>query len=185
MTSPEARPSAAGVFVVRDPAVYTSLEKLLAPHRVTAVAAPGSNEVSEALHDRARRAETAAAHAERDLDSTRQQLQDALAKLTEDRDTRGATAPAECAERDLAETRRQLEEAKEEIAKLAARPDGRRPTVSAQRLKDQQAFAALAERMDRAALSQSKSVAAALRESAKGVRCEIAILYGSAERKAS
>lgn len=187
MTSPEVpeRTDAANVFVVRDPAVCAALEKLLAPHRVTAIAAPESNDLSEVLQERARRAETAAARAERDLDATRQQIQDALAELVAVKDFREAKATAERDERANAETRQQLEEAQAQVAKLAARPDGRRPTVSALRLKDQEAFAALADRLDREAMSQSQTPAAVLRIASKAVRDEIAVIYGNAERKAS
>lgn len=184
------RPTAAGVFVVRDPAVCAALERVLAPHRATAVAAPESNDMAEVLQERALRAETAAAHAERDLDATRQQLQDVVAELAAVKDFREAKATAQRDEKEFTQLRRQLEEARAEIAKLAARPDGRRPdgrrpTVSALRLKDQEAFAQLADRMDREALSQSKTVAGVLRTAAKSVRDEIAIVYGTPERKAS
>lgn len=187
MTSSETpdRPTAAGVFVVRDPAVCAALERVLAPHRATAVAAPESNDMAEVLQERALRAETAAAHAERDLDATRQQLQDVVAELAAVKDFREAKATAQRDEKEFTQLRRQLEEARAEIAKLAARPDGRRPTVSALRLKDQEAFAELADRMDREALSQSKTVAGVLRTAAKSVRDEIAIVYGHADRAAS
>lgn len=214
MTSSERpnRPAAAGVFVVRDPEVCAALETMLAPHRTDRAQSPAEDgsaavdglmaaaaihaaglagtdptgfspettvegllthvhvhafaagkasgrteastagcERAEEIQDRARRAEAAVAHAERDVENTREDLKKELAK----------------------------------IAELEARPSGRRPTVSAQRQKDQAAFADLAARMDREALSQTKTPAAVLRTAAQGVRDEIAIVYGNAERKAS
>ena len=204
MTTIDDRPTAAGVFVVRDPDVCAALEQLLAPHRTIAAPAPQPNgnalltaaqrhaatliagpddtppagetieqvldrvhgsafsegraqateegrEWSEAMDDRVRRAESAVAHSERELDQTRGQLQDALAK----------------------------------IAELEARPGTRRPTVSALRLKDQAAFADLARRMEDNARSQPKPRAEVLRIAAKYLRDEITAVYGPDGKKAS
>lgn len=209
MTTIDDRPTAAGVFVVRDPDVCDALEQLLAPHRtdrapapvvddsarieaLIAEAAPYAAELagdptasyesigqmlehvharahdaghakgrekataegrewSEAMDDRVRRAESAVAHSERELDQTRGQLQDALAR----------------------------------IAELEARPGTRRPTVSALRLKDQAAFADLARRMEDNARSQPKPRAEVLRIAAKYLRDEITAVYGPDGKKAS
>lgn len=203
MTSPHAsdRPAAAGVFVVRDPEVCAALETMLAPHRTDHSPTPGDDgadlmaralayvgahmtisagkdatieELLDAVYATARdvgREQAAAEHrksAEQDQD-----------RLHETQSDLAAT------EQDLDATRQQLQDALAKITELEARPSGRRPTVSALRLQDQKAFAALADRMDREALSQTKTVAAALRVAAQGVRDEIAIIYGGAKRKAS
>lgn len=84
------------------------------------------------------------------------------------------------AEHRITELERDLTKAKN-VAPVAPKPlDGRTA-----RGKDRKAFAALADRMDREALSQSKTVAGVLRTAAKSVRDEIEIVYGHADRAAS
>lgn len=84
------------------------------------------------------------------------------------------------AEHRITELERDLTKAKN-VAPVAPKPlDGRTA-----RGKDRKAFAKLADRMDREALSQSKTVAGVLRTAAKSVRDEIEIVYGHAGRAAS
>lgn len=192
------RPTAAGVFVVRDPQVCAALETMLAPHRTDHT----PDRDCEIMH-RARTHLATAKTINPDPDSTIEDLLDltyssaytaghsqgaseqpATTKETQDR-LREAETSLSHTERDLDQTRQQLQDALDKIAELKARPSGRRPTVSAQRQKDQAAFADLAARMDREALSQTKTPAAVLRMAATSVRDEIAIVYGNADRKAS
>lgn len=193
------RPTAAGVFVVRDPAVCAALEQLLEPHRTDRTPAPSGG---DGLMDRARAhlallevpvADDAtiegaldhvytAAHNAGRAQATAEGRE--WSESMQERARRADSAVAH-AERDLDHANMQLQAALAKIAKLEANPAGRRPTVSALRLKDQEAFATLADRMDREAHSQTKTAAAVLRLASKSVRDEIAIVYGNADRSAS
>lgn len=197
------RPNGAGVFVVRDPGVVAALEALLQPHYTGPVAAPdgptaddivatavararglldveipfadeatiehivdyvhakaldaGRQQATaegrthaEDLQDRLTQAETSVAHAERRVDKAHEQLEAALAKITDLETATTKPAPAS--------------------------------SGSALRRKDQKAWAALADRMEREAMSQPKTPADVLRVCAKFVRDEIAAVYGTADR---
>lgn len=177
------RPTAAGVFVVRDPQVCAALETMLAPHRTDTTSAGGDEIMVRARTYLAEKMETSPGP-----DTTIEEILD-LAYAAADRETQDRIRAAETAtahaEHELDQTRQQLQDAIAKIAELEARPAGRRPTVSAQRAKDQAAFADLADRMDRQALTQPKMRAAVLRVASQGVRDEIAAVYGNTERKAS
>lgn len=209
MTSSEERPAtAAGVFVVRDPAVCAALEQLLAPHR-TDTTDDGSAAIVTLMADAEARAAELTGEPTGHLppDATVEQLLehvDAKARLDglikgreqataegrtwseemQDRVRRAEAAVAR-AEREVENSREDLEQALAKIAELEVRPSGRRPTVSALRLKDQESFAALADRLDREAMSQTKTPAAVLRIASKAVRDELAVIYGNTERTAS
>lgn len=235
------RPTAAGVFVVRDPAVCSALEALLQPHYTgpapgTLVTAPSGAAVLadaiahatdllgkptgalseytgiEPLLDLAYTegnvaGQTKAAAEGREWSAQQTSLVSGLEKQVEQLQVDLATAVEQLeasrklhsseadelqdskhalqtdlahAEHRITELERDLAKAKD-VAPVAPKPlDGR-----TSRGKDRKAFAALADRMDREALSQSKTVAGVLRTAAKSVRDEIAIVYGHADRAAS
>lgn len=219
MTTPD-RPAAAGVFIVRDPAICAALEQLLAPHRTDSTPADADNgssrvaalmadaearaaelvgdptdtlapdatieqildhvhqaghvnghalatseavEENDALTGRLRRTEVNLAHADREYEKTTAQLRDAVARIAE----------LEARNADMAK-----------VADLEARPQTRRPTVSALRLKDQSSFASLARRMEDQSIGKDKPIADTLRVAAGWLRREIDTVYGP-EAKAS
>lgn len=186
------------MFVVRDPEVCAALETMLAPHRTDTTPARGDE-----IMGRARAHLGSTMTITTDADATIEELLDTVyttargdgrgQAASEHRESsmetqerlREAESDLAHTERELDQTRQQLQDALAKVAELEARPSGRRPTVSAQRQKDQAAFADLAARMDREALSQTKTPAAVLRMAATSVRDEIAIVYGNVERKAS
>lgn len=203
MTSSEVRPvTAAGVFVVRDPAVCAALEQLLVPHRTDSTD-DGSAAIAKLMADAEARAAELTGEPTGHLppDTTIEQLLDYVHRdgqdlskdsLAEAQDQRGtlntrlsdAEAALHRADGELTATSGLLQDALAKIAELEARPAGRRPNVSVARNSDQKAFVALADRLDREALSQPQTPATVLRLASKAVRDEISIVYGNAERKA-
>ncbi|WP_404851105.1 hypothetical protein [Dietzia kunjamensis] len=200
------RPAAAGVFIVRDPDVCAALEQLLEPHRTEPAPAPAdtsSSQIAALVADAAAVAAELTCNPTATYESVGQMLEhvDARARLTgeaagreqataegrewseamDDRVRRAESAVAH-SERELDQTRGQLQDALARIAELEARPGTRRSTVSALRLKDQAAFSDLARRMETNALSQPKVRAEVLRIAAKGIRDEIAAVYGGEEK---
>lgn len=148
-------------------------------------AAAESRERSEAMDDRVRRAESAVAHAERDLDTTRGQLQDALARIA-DLETDVATAgrERELADGELAKLRKTIGQLHDDLEKARKAPPAPRATGS--RVADKRAFASLADLMENQARgAKSVDAAGTLRLAARAVRDEIDRVYGSTERKAS
>lgn len=211
MTTPD-RPTAAGVFVVRDPDVCAALEQLLAPHR-TEPAAPADTSSAKIAALMAA-AEAAAAALGGDPtntlppDATIEQILDhvhtaghvqgralAVAERREEEaeaaeSVRRAESSAAHAERQLDQANEQLRAALAKVAELESRPAAaaeapRKPRGNSPRAQDRDAFTDLARRMDEQARTQPKPRADVLRIAAKYLRDEIEAVYGAAGKKAS
>lgn len=142
-------------------------------------------EQSEAMDDRVRRAESALARAERDLDTTRGQLQDALAKIAAlETDVATAGRERELANGELAKARKTIGDLHDDLEKTRKAPPAPRATGS--RIADKRAFAALADLMENQARgAKSADATGTLRLAARAVRDEIDRVYGPTERKAA
>lgn len=232
-----ARPSAAGVFVVRDPDVCAALEALLQPHytgpppailqtapsgtAVLAAATAHATELlakpsgffdeytevapildliyAEALRTGRQEASTEGrewsehqtglvSSLEKQVEELQDDLTEAVKKLEQARTEATDLLEAKVdLETNLAQAEHRITGLERDLAKAQAAPPAAPKPVDARttRGKDRNAFADLADRMDREAMSQNKTVASVLRTAANSVRQEIEMVYGTGKRKAS
>ncbi|MGN0100731.1 MAG: hypothetical protein ACI39C_07310 [Dietzia sp.] len=158
--------------------------------------------------ERNRRLESDLAQAVRAQEKTYEQLRDALAKIADleanppepaepDADL---TARIVELETEVATAGRDLELAEGEVRKLRetvaglhadldkarkAPPAAPAPRATGSRIADKRAFSDLADRIDNQARGQSKDLSTGMRLAARGLREEIAAVYGPAGKKAS